>query len=119
MPNPDPLGLAAVLACVALLSGCGHPWPEAGRGGLAERTALYDEDLARTGEAIAIARQGIAEAPARVAIAEDHWVLAVREYATGLYADADASAVSASVELGGTDLDPFGVAPRCLRQPCR
>ena len=115
MPRQAP---ALFLALPLLLAGCGHPWPQAAKGGLAERDPVRDETLARIGSAIAQDEYAGAPRPAATSIARENWAMAVRETEAGLYEDAAASELAASVSLGGIDAVTEGLVPTCLKAPC-
>ena len=107
-----------LLAFAVLLSGCGHAWPPAAGGGLAERIAPAPTDLAETAHAADRALETGAIGPADAAIIRETIVVAQREAEAGLPADAEASALAASVKLGGADVATREVAGTCLKTPC-
>lgn len=57
-------------------------------------------------------------APARLANAEDHLVLAIREHAAGLYEDADENTLAASIAVGGVPRSYMDPAPLCPEDKC-
>ncbi len=110
----------AALALVGMiaLSGCGHRWPEHGSGGLAERDMPVEAALVAAETAIDEARLNGAGGRARIQMAEDHLVVAIRENEAGLRTDADDNLLAASIALGGVDqLSPARTL--CLKEPCR
>ena len=109
---------ALCIAAALALSACGHAWPEHAKGGLAERGRPVDALFAATHTAIEEARLGGSGGRARVAQAQAHYVLAVREREAGLSLDAEDSLLSASIALGGVDRIEQ-TRPHCLKEPCR
>lgn len=95
------LAACGFLALCLPLSGCGHPWPAAATGGLAERNGPAEAMHADIATAILIESGRADVEPARVAIAEDHLVLAIREHAAGLCEDSEENTLAASIALGG------------------
>ena len=93
--------LASSLAgSLLILSGCAQPWPKRATGGLAERDLPYSVVHADAAEAILNNRSSRKIAPARLAEAEDHLILAIRERAAGLCADSEENTFAVSNALG-------------------
>ncbi len=101
-----------------ILPGCGHPWPGESRGGLAERDAPVDPDHIETQTTILLERGKRRVPPARLASAEDHLVLAMREHAAGLYTDADENTLAASIAVGGIRHSYKGQKQSCPADIC-
>lgn len=110
----------ALLVFAVALAGCGHPWPRAAHGGMAERDEVREPALRSLRDAIAFraANPGpVGAGPA--AVAGDLYIRAVREEAAGLRRDADRTLLKASMALGGADRLQGTGASVCLKAPCR
>lgn len=111
--------LVVVIALASAAAGCGHAWPPEARGGMAERTAPMPEPLALTGHAIDQALETGAIGPATAEAAHERLVLALRESDAGLDEDAEASALAASMTIGGADIASPAGRQTCLKAPCK
>ena len=111
--------LFVVIALASVTAGCGHAWPPAARGGMAERTAPMPAPLALTGRAIDQAVETGAIGPAAAEAARDQLVQARREGEAGLEEDAEASALAPSMTIGGADITSPAGRQTCLKAPCK
>lgn len=114
------LSKTSVLVLWFALAGCAHPWPPEGRGGLAERNRSIDPAISEAVQAVDYLKVSPGnQAPAKVAQAEDRLIRASREYAGGLYEDADKSYLDAVVTLGGNPEKATDTGVVCIKQPCK
>ena len=100
------------------LAGCGHPWPLPATGGLVERDGPVEPDHIDTATTILIETGRKRISPARLATAEDHLILAIRENAAGLYEDADEDTMAASIAIGGLSQARQDDETACIGDTC-
>lgn len=112
--------MKAAVLLLACLAGCADPWPQAGRGGMAERLPLDDAELARFRDRLELAADGQGEPrPGRIALAQERFLRARRENEAALHQDSAKSLAEASL-LAGFSVPPSGFPerPACAVRPC-